>query len=70
VGTGCCGLGLFLYYLVFRFHKSLGIAHAWVAVLVLLAIATTAVVIYLSAKAAQRRSGVDIDMAYRTIPVD
>lgn len=70
VGGGCCLLGVFLYYLLFRFHTVLAIPQVWAAIAVLAGIAALAVGMYAGAKIAQRRSGVDIDLAYRTIPSD
>ena len=70
LGAGLAALGLLLYYLVFRFHATLGIKNLATAIEVLVGLGALAVALYLGAKAGQRRAGIDIDLAYKTIPSD
>lgn len=69
-GAGCSALGVFLFSLVVRFHSNVGIVHAWSEWLLIGGIAVVALTIYLSAKITRRRQGVDISLAYRTLPID
>jgi amino acid transporter len=68
--VGYLGFAILFTYLLFRFHTNLGIKNSLTAILVVAAEAVVSVMLYYGARAVQRRRGVDIELAYRDLPVD
>jgi amino acid transporter len=71
-GAGCLAVGVLAFYLVLRFHENLGITGGYFTAMIIacLAVFPIAIVWYLVARALQRSSGVDLDLAYSAIPPD
>jgi APA family basic amino acid/polyamine antiporter len=69
-GVGLFLIGLFMIWLLLEFHTNLGVTHLWIPGLTVLGEIIFAIGLYYGARAIQRRRGVDIDLAYRSLPVD
>ena len=68
VGAYTAVLALLMSGLALYFHTNIGVKHAWIAVVVVLGTIAAAVAWYFAAKAIQAGRGVDIALAYKTIP--
>lgn len=67
-GVGTLLFSLFMVYEAIHFHAALGIKSVTRMIGVPLAVIAVAVVYYLAARVVQRRRGIDLDLAYKTIP--
>ncbi|MBS1885199.1 MAG: APC family permease [Actinobacteria bacterium] len=67
-GAGCALVGVLLEGLVIYFHSELGIDNVVLPICVIVGIFFLGVALYFGARAAQRRRGVDLDLAYAVVP--
>jgi uncharacterized membrane protein len=61
-------VNLFVIGLALYFHEAIGLPDLWKPIVAVLGIALAGVVYYYVARAIQRGRGVDIDLAFQTIP--
>lgn len=69
-GFGLFAVGVFMVWLLIEFPTNLGVTHLWIPGVVVLGEVIFAFSLYYGARAIQRRRGVDIDLAYHSLPVD
>lgn len=61
---------LFVIVIIIPFHTEIGITHVWIAYAAVLVTHALGAAWYFAAKAIQARRGIDLSLAYKTIPVD
>ena len=69
-GAGALAFSVFMIVQAIRFHTELGVSSLVELLAPPIGVVVVGIVYYVAARAVQRRHGIDLDLAYRTIPPD